>query len=225
MVGPEAEHSGIIRAGARFVEAMATAIVPKIVLTVNHASGAGYYAMAGQGFDPDFIFSWPTGRMAVMEGGEAVVLENSEGKRTTPSIVAFSKTGERLVGDAAAPVELHDGTSLGDAAADALHLLLQDVKIGRRDAFVFLNDDVAGAKEAQALAERDVHIERDGRPDTLGFFVHTFEIGGPESVVPNRRRGIAGVARAGTIVLCEEIFADMKLAAHLIEAGMGETHA
>ncbi|MBV9879995.1 MAG: acyl-CoA carboxylase subunit beta, partial [Gemmatirosa sp.] len=58
MVGPDAEHEGIIRAGARFVEAMATARVPKIVLTVNHASGAGYYAMAGQGFDPDFIFSW-----------------------------------------------------------------------------------------------------------------------------------------------------------------------
>jgi acetyl-CoA carboxylase carboxyltransferase component len=72
MVGSEAEHSGIIRAGARFVEAMATATVPKIVLTVNHASGAGYYAMAGQGFDPNFIFSWPTGRMGVMEGESAV---------------------------------------------------------------------------------------------------------------------------------------------------------
>jgi 3-methylcrotonyl-CoA carboxylase beta subunit len=72
MVGSEAEHSGIIRAGARFVEAMATAVVPKVVLTVNHASGAGYYAMAGQGFDPDFIFSWPTGRMGVMEGDSAV---------------------------------------------------------------------------------------------------------------------------------------------------------
>jgi 3-methylcrotonyl-CoA carboxylase beta subunit len=72
MVGPEAEHSGIIRAGARFVEAMATATVPKIVLTVNHASGAGYYAMAGQGFDPDFIYTWPTGRMGVMEGDSAV---------------------------------------------------------------------------------------------------------------------------------------------------------
>ncbi len=72
MVGPEAEHAGIIRAGANFVEAMATAVVPKIVLTVNHASGAGYYAMAGQGFDPDFIYSWPTGRMGVMEGDSAV---------------------------------------------------------------------------------------------------------------------------------------------------------
>jgi 3-methylcrotonyl-CoA carboxylase beta subunit len=73
MVGVGAEHSGIIRAGARFVEAMATATVPKLVLTLNHASGAGYYAMAGQGFDPDFIFSWPTGRMAVMEGDSAAM--------------------------------------------------------------------------------------------------------------------------------------------------------
>ena len=72
MVGADAEHSGIIRAGARFVEAMATAAVPKIVLTINHASGAGYYAMAGQGFDPDFIFSLPTGRMGVMECDSAV---------------------------------------------------------------------------------------------------------------------------------------------------------
>lgn len=73
MVGVEAEQSGIIRAGARLVEAMATTTVPKIVLTVNHASGAGYYAMAGQGFDPDFIFTLPTGRMGVMEGESAVM--------------------------------------------------------------------------------------------------------------------------------------------------------
>lgn len=73
MVGPDAEHSGIIRAGAEFVEAMATATVPKLVLTLNHASGAGYYAMAGQGFDPDFILSLPTGRMGVMEGSSAVM--------------------------------------------------------------------------------------------------------------------------------------------------------
>jgi 3-methylcrotonyl-CoA carboxylase beta subunit len=78
MVGTEAEHSGIIRSGARFVEAMATATVPKLVLTINHASGAGYYAMAGQGFDPDFIFTWPTGRMGVMEGDSAVMALFSE---------------------------------------------------------------------------------------------------------------------------------------------------
>ena len=94
MVGPEAEHSGIIRAGARFVEAMATAVVPKIVLTVNHASGAGYYAMAGQGFDPDFILSWPTGRMGVMEGESAVMavhgaeIEKARREGREPSVQA-----------------------------------------------------------------------------------------------------------------------------------------
>jgi acetyl-CoA carboxylase carboxyltransferase component len=72
MVGVEAETAGIIRAGAEMVETMACATVPKIVLTVNHASGAGYYAMAGQGFDPNFTFSWPTARIGVMEGDSAI---------------------------------------------------------------------------------------------------------------------------------------------------------
>lgn len=72
MVGVDAEREGIIRAGAEMVEAMACATVPKIVLTVNHASGAGYYAMAGQGFDPHFTLGWPTARIGVMEGDSAV---------------------------------------------------------------------------------------------------------------------------------------------------------
>jgi acetyl-CoA carboxylase carboxyltransferase component len=72
MVGAEAERGGIIRAGAEMVETMACATVAKIVLTLNHASGAGYYAMAGQGFDPNFTFGWPTARIGVMEGDSAV---------------------------------------------------------------------------------------------------------------------------------------------------------
>jgi len=72
MVGVEAESAGIIRAGAEMVESMACATIPKIVLTVNHASGAGYYAMAGQGFDPNFTFCWPSARIGVMEGDSAV---------------------------------------------------------------------------------------------------------------------------------------------------------
>ena len=72
MVGMEAESDAIIRAGAEMVETMACATVPKIVLTMNHASGAGYYAMAGQGFDPNFTFGWPTARIGVMEGESAV---------------------------------------------------------------------------------------------------------------------------------------------------------
>lgn len=92
MVGPAAEHSGIIRAGAEFVEAMSVATVPKLTLTVNHASGAGYYAMAGQGFDPDFILSLPTGRMGVMEGESAVM-------------ALFSAQLDRLKEEGAAPDE------------------------------------------------------------------------------------------------------------------------
>src|SRR5712671_3864672 len=72
MVGADVESAGIIRAGAEMVEAMACATVPKIILTLNHASGAGYYAMAGQGFDPHFTFAWPTARIGVMEGDSAV---------------------------------------------------------------------------------------------------------------------------------------------------------
>src|SRR5204862_200169 len=104
MVGTEAEHSGIIRAGARFVEAMAGAAVPKIVLTINHASGAGYYAMAGQGFDPDFIFSWPTGRMGVMEGAAAVEAVHG------PTIQESRKSGK--------PVSAEVQQSIDEMSAD-----------------------------------------------------------------------------------------------------------
>jgi len=99
MVGSEAEHSGIIRAGAHFVEAMATAAVPKLVLTVNHASGAGYYAMAGQGFDPDFILSWPTGRMGVMEGESAVMAVHG------PEIERAQREGRDLAPEVKTAVE------------------------------------------------------------------------------------------------------------------------
>ncbi|MHB0950238.1 MAG: acyl-CoA carboxylase subunit beta, partial [Gemmatimonadaceae bacterium] len=98
MVGAEAEHEGIIRAGARWVEAMATASVPKVVLTVNHASGAGYYAMAGQGFDPDFLFTWPTGRMGVMEGESAIQAVHG------PAIEEAKKTGRPVPDDVDAAI-------------------------------------------------------------------------------------------------------------------------
>ncbi len=90
MVGPEAERSGIIRAGAEMVESMACLTVPKIVLTLNHASGAGYYAMGGQGFDPNFTFGWPTARIGVMEGDSAVMAVHG------PEIDKHRASGEPL---------------------------------------------------------------------------------------------------------------------------------
>jgi acetyl-CoA carboxylase carboxyltransferase component len=71
MVGAEAEHSGHYPCGRAVCRSNGDGNRSEAGLTINHASGAGYYAMAGQGFDPDFIFSLPTGRMGVMEGDSA----------------------------------------------------------------------------------------------------------------------------------------------------------
>ncbi len=129
MVGTDAEHSGIIRAGARFVEAMATATVPKLVLTVNHASGAGYYAMAGQGFDPDFIVSWPTGRMGVMEGESAIqaVFGNDVAKpENAPAVDAMRADYEhQLDARFAAARGFVDAIVLPDETRDTLAFLLE----------------------------------------------------------------------------------------------------
>jgi len=129
MVGTDAEHSGIIRAGARFVEAMATATVPKLVLTVNHASGAGYYAMAGQGFDPDFIVSWPTGRMGVMEGESAIqaVFGNDAAKpENAPAVDAMRADYEhQLDARVAAARGFVDAIVLPEETRETLAFLLE----------------------------------------------------------------------------------------------------
>src|SRR5690349_13297220 len=93
MIGVEAESEGIIRAGAEMVEAMACATVPKIIVTLNHASGAGYYAMAGQGFDPNFTFAWPTARIGVMEGDSAVQAVHG------PELARLKTSGEAVPAD------------------------------------------------------------------------------------------------------------------------------
>ena len=98
MVGAEAESAGIIRAGAEMVESMACATVPKIVLTLNHASGAGYYAMAAQGFDPSFTFAWPTARIGVMEGDAAVQAVHGT------ELARLKASGEAIPADLAAQI-------------------------------------------------------------------------------------------------------------------------
>jgi acetyl-CoA carboxylase carboxyltransferase component len=99
MVGREAEAAGIIRAGAEMVEAMACATVPKIVVTLNHSSGAGYYAMASQGFDPNFTFGWPTARIGVMEGDAAVQAVHG------PELAKYKEKGEAIPAELAASIE------------------------------------------------------------------------------------------------------------------------
>ncbi len=71
MVGKEAEWSGIIRAGAKMVNAVANSVVPKITVICGGSFGAGHYAMCGKAYDPRFIFAWPPARYAVMGGDQA----------------------------------------------------------------------------------------------------------------------------------------------------------
>jgi acetyl-CoA carboxylase carboxyltransferase component len=71
MIGKEAEWSGIIRAGAKMVNAVANSVVPKITVICGGSFGAGHYAMCGKAYDPRFVFAWPTARYAVMSGDSA----------------------------------------------------------------------------------------------------------------------------------------------------------
>ena len=71
MVGKDAEWSGIIRAGAKMVNAVSNTVVPKISVICGGSFGAGHYAMCGKAYDPRFIFAWPTARYAVMSGDAA----------------------------------------------------------------------------------------------------------------------------------------------------------
>src|ERR1700683_5516589 len=71
MVGKEAESSGIIRAGAKMVNAVSNSVVPKITVICGGSFGAGNYAMCGKAYDPRFMFAWPTARYAVMSGDAA----------------------------------------------------------------------------------------------------------------------------------------------------------
>ena len=68
MVGRDAEWSGIIRAGAKMVNAVSNSVVPKISVIIGGSFGAGHYAMCGKAYDPRFVFAWPTARYAVMSG-------------------------------------------------------------------------------------------------------------------------------------------------------------
>jgi acetyl-CoA carboxylase carboxyltransferase component len=71
MVGSKSEHGGIIKDGAKMVNAMANSIVPKFTVVVGNSYGAGNYAMCGKAYDPRLIVAWPTAEIAVMSGAAA----------------------------------------------------------------------------------------------------------------------------------------------------------
>tara|TARA_X000000950_G_scaffold135138_2_gene168153 strand:- start:7549 stop:9177 length:1629 start_codon:yes stop_codon:yes gene_type:complete len=83
MVGSKAEHSGIIKDGAKMVSAMSNSVVPKFTVIIGNSNGAGNYAMCGKAYDPRLIFAWPGSKMAVMGGEQAaqVLLQIEKSKR------------------------------------------------------------------------------------------------------------------------------------------------
>ena len=92
MVGSRSEHAGIIKDGAKLVNAVANSVVPKITIVVGNSYGAGNYAMCGKAYDPRFIYAWPTAKIAVMGGEQAaktmlqiqVAGMKAKGKEVTP---------------------------------------------------------------------------------------------------------------------------------------------
>ncbi len=94
MVGSRSEHSGIIKDGAKLVNAVANSIVPKITIIIGNSYGAGNYAMCGKAYDPRFIYAWPSAKIAVMGGEQAaktllqiqVAAMNSKGKEVNPEV-------------------------------------------------------------------------------------------------------------------------------------------
>lgn len=92
MVGSRSEHSGIIKDGAKLVNAVSNSVVPKITIIVGNSFGAGNYAMCGKAYDPRFIYAWPSAKIAVMGGGQAaktllqiqVASLKAKGKEITP---------------------------------------------------------------------------------------------------------------------------------------------
>ncbi len=91
MVGSRSEHSGIIKDGAKMVNAVANSVVPKITIIIGNSYGAGNYAMCGKAYDPRFIYAWPSAKIAVMGGEQAaktllqiqVASMKSQGKEVT----------------------------------------------------------------------------------------------------------------------------------------------
>ena len=99
MVGSRSEHSGIIKDGAKMVNAVANSVVPKITIIIGNSYGAGNYAMCGKAYDPRFIYAWPTAKIAVMGGDAAakVLLQIEEASLKAKGEVITAKAEEKLL--------------------------------------------------------------------------------------------------------------------------------
>jgi acetyl-CoA carboxylase carboxyltransferase component len=134
MVGRDAEWSGIIRAGAKMVNAVSNSVVPKIAVIMGGSFGAGHYAMCGKAYDPRFLFAWPTARYAVMAGDSAAgtlveikikqlerggkKLSDEDKKKLYDEVKRHLRRADRSALRRRAAVDRQDHRSGGDARCD-----------------------------------------------------------------------------------------------------------
>ena len=101
MVGSKAEHSGIIKDGAKMLNAMSNSVVPKFTIIIGNSNGAGNYAMCGKAYDPRLIFAWPGSKIAVMGGDQAaqVLLQIEKSKRKKEGEKISQKKEKKLLNE------------------------------------------------------------------------------------------------------------------------------
>ncbi len=158
MVGTAAERAGAIKHGSKMIQAVANARVPKITIVLGGSFGAGNYGMCGRGFDPRFIFAWPTARTAVMGGAQAAMVMEIVGRaklaRSGAAVDEQAEAGLKAMGD-----QLRRRL---DAESDVLYgtaRLWDDGVIDPRDTRRVLTQCLAIVNEADA---------RQLRPNTFG---------------------------------------------------------
>jgi 3-methylcrotonyl-CoA carboxylase beta subunit len=155
MVGRDSERSGIIKAGAKLVNAISNSRVPKLTIIVGGSFGAGNYAMCGKAFDPRFIFSWPGARCAVMGGEQAT--------STLLDVTVKSLERQGHVVDAQELAELRDKVRGNYDRA-------MDVRYGAARGWVDAILDPAKTRDALVFALEVVTRHAENEPFKLGVF-------------------------------------------------------
>jgi 3-methylcrotonyl-CoA carboxylase beta subunit len=149
MVGSRSEHSGIIKDGAKMVNAVANSVVPKITVVLGNSYGAGNYAMCGKAYDPRFIYAWPSAKIAVMGGEQAaktllqieVASLKTKGKEITP------ENEEKLL------QEITERYSLQTTPFYAASRLWVDAIIDPLDTRLFISENLAAANNNNKIDE------------------------------------------------------------------------
>jgi acetyl-CoA carboxylase carboxyltransferase component len=144
MVGSKSEQGGIIKDGAKLVNAMANSVVPKFTIIVGNSYGAGNYAMCGKAYDPKFIVAWPSAELAVMGGAQAA------GVLLQIEVAARRKKGEDITPEREAELRAEIESRYAEQISPyyAAARLWVDAIIDPRDTRVWISEGIAAADGA-----------------------------------------------------------------------------